>query len=137
MNYLELAKVKAFYYAKVVEFDGDFEKANNCIQFYNLLGNQYQDFNHPIELRFNTDLDYRIKPETVQHPGGEMPKPLSVEEADRADCIYVPQLDHNGLYSVFHSNLIIKEYARLGHAYATPQDAIDAGHVMFNIPKGE
>jgi hypothetical protein len=137
MNYLELAKVKAFYYAKAIEFDGDFEKANKCIQFYNLLGNQYQDFNHPSELRFNTDLDYRIKPETVRHPGGEMPKPLSTEEA-KAGFVYVPTINSKGVSYIAYANLSINiEYAKLGHAYATRQDAIDAGHVMFNIPKGE
>lgn len=82
--------------------------------------------------------DLKLKPETVQHPGGEMPKPLSTEEAEKGDFIYVPNINSRGVLCTCYTNLSTKRgYAELGHAYATEQDASDAGHVMFNIPKGE
>lgn len=85
----------------------------------------------------NTE-DLKLKPETVQHPGGEMPKPLGVEEVVNTDFIWLPMIHSEGVFAICYEDACVKHgIAKLGHAYATAEDAIGAGHVMFNIPKGE
>lgn len=82
--------------------------------------------------------DLKLKPETVQHPGGEMPKPLSMEEADDAYCIYVAQFYSKGVHALCVRNDTEKHnYGFIGHAYSTEDEALSAAHIMFNIPKGE
>lgn len=82
--------------------------------------------------------ELRIKPKTVTHPGGEMPPPLSIEEATSVKYVYVPIMYNQGVSCNNYSHTELKQnFARIGHAYATEQDAIDAAHVIFNIPKSE
>ena len=136
MNYLELAKVKAFYYAKVVELS-EHVLARKLLQRKHE-GEWVDLFGFICDINWKELGECRIKPETIQHPGGEMPKPLSVDEAENADYIYVPQVNSQGVSYTSYGNLSVKiGHAKRGHAYATEQDAIAAGHVMFNIPKGE
>lgn len=135
MDSLELAKVQAFYYSKLVEFGGDYVKARNSLEQYH--NNKWVDFlPDPYDIDWSNTGELRIKPQTVRHPGGEMPLPLSVDEATNANYVYVPMMHSQGVSCHKYSHLTLKQkFALIGHAYATEQDAINAAHIIFNIPK--
>ena len=133
---LELAKVKAFYYAKVVEL-GSYEEASKLIQYQ-----KEKDLWVSPERSepARQGAFYRIKPDTVIHPGGEMPRPLTVEEAEHEKVIYAPSIssaDWCVEAHYFESEYSKIELSKLGLAFKTREDAIAAGNVIFNIPKPE
>ena len=133
---LELAKVKALYYAKVVEL-GSYEEASKLIQCEARTG-EWSDM-AALEPTW-TAPRYRIKPDTVIHPGGEMPRPLTVEEAEKEIEVHVPFIYFDSW--VVETNTYQSEYnkfesAKLGLAFKTKEDAIAASYVIFNLPKPE
>ena len=84
---IERAKVKAFYYQKVVE-TGSHEEATKLIEANEGLG-WSNDFIGR-EPNWSAPM-YRIKPETVMHKGGEYPKPCySAGEMHSAGLAYFP-----------------------------------------------
>ena len=133
---LELVKVKAFYYSKVVEL-GSYEEASKLIQCKGING-KWSDV-VALEPTWS-GTRYRIKPDTVIHPGGEMPRPLTVEEAEHEKVLYAPSIssaDWCVEAHYFESEYSKIELSKLGLAFKTREDAIAAGNVIFNIPKPE
>lgn len=133
---LELAKIKAFYYAKVVEL-GSYEEATKLVQYQ-----KEKDLWVSPERSEPAwqGAFYRIKPDTVIHPGGEMPRPLTVEEAEHAKRVYTPVLDSDDWavrVCYFESEYNRIKISKLGLAFKTKGDAIAAGNVIFNLPKPE
>ena len=133
---LELAKVKAFYYAKVVE-TGSCKEASKLIQCKGING-KWSDV-VALEPTWS-GTRYRIKPDTVTHPGGEMPRPLTVEEAQEQKTIYTVHLNLNNRnveIRDFENDYTKVSLAKFGLAFKTREDAEAASYVIFNLPKPE
>ena len=87
----ERFKVAAYYYDKAAEVGLD--NAGRLVQFYTDVEGDWQDgINSSMmtgEVGFHPAYTWRIKPETVMHPGGEIPKPC-LNASDFGDYVYVP-----------------------------------------------
>lgn len=72
----ELAKVQAFYYNKIAE-GMSVADANKLIQskFVRDGDSWFSEISSKTPIKWSDTNVYRIKPETVIHKGGEMPKP--------------------------------------------------------------
>jgi hypothetical protein len=79
---------------------------------------------------FADSRQWRIKPATVTHPGGEYPAPLT--QLQEGDKFYYPDIwaDTLCLEEIYTRHSIA--LAR-GFAFATPEDAQAAAKVMFNL----
>jgi len=134
MNNVELAKVKAFYYAKVVEFGGDYAEARRFLQ-------RYCNGDWCSLLPKSTDVDWstlgycRIKPETVMHPGGEIPKPMQMVdiEIDHSymQVVFIPKPNERLYFNVAAEDS--EDYIKLGLAHATKEAAIAHAKVIYQI----
>lgn len=142
---IELAKVKAFYYQKVVEL-GAPSQALKLIEFRRYDGDEWRSAYqlHPV-----TEFDvawghrtheYRIKPETVIHMGGEYPKPLTMEDFERNEIkrFWVPSPENERLskeiygYDLKHHSYVKRLVSR-GVAHLAESDAIAHAKVIYQI----
>lgn len=141
MNSLELAKVKAFYYTKVAEL-GSFEEASKLVEIKNWEGiweNLYAviDSSEPL---WECD-EYRVKPETVIHPGGEYPNPCDDWKAMVGKPLYRPCLhiyDGEKSASAIYFHPITDEgtlisFAKLGIYHLSEENAIAHAKVIHQI----
>ena len=92
---IDLATVKAFYYQKVVEL-GHPSQALKFIEFRRYDSDEWRAA-HQFHSLTECDVvwnhgshEYRIKPETVMHKGGEYPKPLSDISEMKGVNLYAP-----------------------------------------------
>ena len=129
----ELAKVQSFYYKKIAE-GMSVEDVNKLIQ-YKLTGNDYtyfSDVNGKKPLSWDDNFSYRIKPETVMHKGGEMPKPY--EKGDIFYEYYAPLFSYRtgDVYASKHivHHLDVPDNV-LPMAFKTKADAEAAGKVIY------
>lgn len=134
-SYIEKAKVKAFYWAKVVELGNESEAAK-LIQWrkdHNVSGD-WESLSCGAVIEFRDGYDFRIKPETVQHRGGGYPKPCTVDEAVKAPSVFSPFYNEIGLIAHEWNDPRQKaNIARGGLAYLKEEDAIARGKVIFEV----
>lgn len=133
----ERAKVQAFYYGKIAE-GLSIGEAGKLIQMSGG-GNVWLDYTGRESILFRHDFQYRIKPETVTHPGGEYPKPCDDVEAIEAqgfayypswginfEGVPVPEVVKN---SVSGPN----EIAKCGMYHLTEEAALEHAKVMLSL----
>ena len=137
MNNIELAKVKAFYYAKVVELGGNHEAAKTFIHG-RCRGDEWSGICFSgKEPDWDFD-EYRIKPETVIHPGGEYPKPLSDEAELSGIRCWMPKAgaEDNVGQIVFQRSTgeyLCHRLLKLGLLHKTEEAAIAHAKVIYQI----
>ena len=137
----ERFKVMSFYYGKASEL-GE-EEASKLIQvFDDEVNNKWVDFERRhLPINFRAGFTYRIKPETVMHKCGEIPKPC-----DGIDCcykLYSPNWDFSedkksivASYDVFILNKTgdrIKSLLNAGMLHKTKEAAIAHAKVIYQI----
>ena len=134
----ERAKVQAFYYGKIAE-GLSLVEARRLIN-YKAHGASWFSFRPSHKLiDWEEEVDYRIKPETVTHPGGEYPKPCDDAEAVEVQGFaYYPSwgigLDGGPVAEAVKNSVSREEdIAASGMYHLTKEAALEHAKVMLGL----
>ena len=140
----ERFKVAAFYYGKAAEIGAG--AASKLIQARHFGDSYWCDFTGSDEdapTKFVGSIEYRIKPETVMHKGGEIPKPC--DDIGSETVLYCPDWaidddDDSMLVAYFRkfsiassSREAITAAVRAGLFHTTKEAAIAHAKVIYQI----